>query len=461
VAQAAKTRRKRDVTAADYTNALAPDIPRPLTASELDVSVEDVLARTPFIDVHTHLFPPGFGTFARSGIDDLLTYHYLEAELFRASPIRPEQYWSQTPAQRADLVWQTLFVEQTPLSEATRGVVSVLHRLGLNPAAPSLAPLREFFRDQHAADHAQRVFRLAGISTVVMTNDPLDADEMAEWDRAREADDRFQTALRLDRILNDWEEHHPLLTARGYDVSVDPDQATLSSVRRFLVAWAQRFKPRYMAVSLPDTFDFPRHDLRTTLLSGAVLPACRDLGLPVPADEAASYVIGLGLRDALQIAAPTLDPVDYPKLAERYRFHYLIKGEQTELFDGVRGMLQSLREEGYLLAVATGKSRVGLNRALDQSRLTSLFDGTRCADETFSKPHPAMLHELTRELGQDVSRTVMIGDTTHDLQMAKNAGAAAVGVTYGAHPAKSLHALEPLFVAENVTSLGDWLRENA
>jgi phosphoglycolate phosphatase len=164
----------------------------------------------------------------------------------------------------------------------------------------------------------------------------------------------------------------------------------------------------------------------TAHITRSIQAACRDLGLPVPADEAASYVIGLGLRDALQIAAPTLDPVDYPKLAERYRFHYLIKGEQTELFDGVRGMLQSLRDEGYLLAVATGKSRVGLNRALDQSRLTSLFDGTRCADETFSKPHPAMLHELTRELGQDVSRTVMIGDTTHDLQMAKNAGAAAV-----------------------------------
>ena len=311
MAQAAKTRRKRDVTAADYTNALAPDTPRPLTASELDVSVEDVLARTPFIDVHTHLFPPGFGTFARSGIDDLLTYHYLEAELFRASPIRPEQYWSQTPAQRADLVWQTLFVGQTPLSEATRGVVSVLHRLGLNPAAPSLAPLREFFRDQHAADHAQRVFRLAGISTVVMTNDPLDADEMAEWDRAREADDRFQTALRLDRILNDWEEHHPLLTARGYDVSVDPDQATLSSVRRFLVAWAQRFKPRYMAVSLPDTFDFPRHDLRTTLLSGAVLPACRDLGLPL------SLMIGVRrqVNPALRLAGDASGRADLRAVA--------------------------------------------------------------------------------------------------------------------------------------------------
>src|ERR1700709_1266256 len=153
--------------------------------------------------------------------------------------------------------------------------------------------------------------------------------------------------------------------------------------------------------------DSPRH------VPAGIRPACRDLGLPVPADEAASYVIGLGLRDALQIAAPTLDPADYPKLAERYRFHYLIKGEQTELFNGVRPMLQSLRDEGYLLAVATGKSRVGLNRALDQSRLTSLFDGTRCADETFSTPHPAMLQELTRELGQDLARTVMVGDTSH------------------------------------------------
>ncbi len=124
-------------------------------------------------------------------------------------------------------------------------------------------------------------------------------------------------------------------------------------------------------------------------------------------------------------------------------------------------MLQALRDQGYLLAVATGKSRVGLNRALDQSRLTSLFDGTRCADETFSKPHPAMLHELTRELGQDPARTVMVGDTTHDLQMAINAGVAGIGVTYGAHPANSLNAMSPKFVASSVSDLSGWLRENA
>ena len=124
----------------------------------------------------------------------------------------------------------------------------------------------------------------------------------------------------------------------------------------------------------------------TAHITRSIQAACSDLGLPVPGDEAASYVIGLGLREALQIAAPTLDPADYPRLVERYRIHYLVKEQTTELFAGVREMLAELREVGYLLAVATGKSRVGLNRALDEARLTSLFDGTRCADETFSKP---------------------------------------------------------------------------
>ncbi|PLZ02483.1 HAD family hydrolase [Burkholderia sp. WAC0059] len=199
----------------------------------------------------------------------------------------------------------------------------------------------------------------------------------------------------------------------------------------------------------------------TAHITRSIQAACRDLSLPVPDDAAASYVIGLGLREALQIAAPTLDSADYPRLVERYRVHYLLKDQQIELFDGVRDMLVELREAGYLLGVATGKSRVGLNRALDQAHLTSVFDGTRCADETFSKPHPAMLQELTRELGQDPSRTVMIGDTTHDLQMAINAGVAGIGVTYGAHPSDSLAALSPRFVAPSVSALLDWLRAHA
>lgn len=199
----------------------------------------------------------------------------------------------------------------------------------------------------------------------------------------------------------------------------------------------------------------------TAHITRCIQSACRDLGLPVPDDEAASFVIGLGLRDALQIAAPTLDPHDYAQLAERYRFHFLTRPVPTELFAGALELLAELRERGHLLAVATGKSRVGLNRALDEANLAGLFDGTRCADETFSKPHPAMLHELARELGQDLGRTVMIGDTTHDLQMALNAGAAGVGVAYGAHRADALAALGPKFVADSIGSLARWLRVNA
>ncbi|WP_323118586.1 HAD-IA family hydrolase [Burkholderia alba] len=199
----------------------------------------------------------------------------------------------------------------------------------------------------------------------------------------------------------------------------------------------------------------------TAHIAHSIQAACRDLGVPTPSEDAARYVIGLGLRDALQITAPSLDPADYPRLAERYRFHYLTKDQHIELFAGARAMLEELRDTGYLLGVATGKGRVGLNRALDQAKLTSLFDGTRCADETFSKPHPAMLQELTRELGQDLARTVMVGDTTHDLQMAASAGAAGIGVAYGAHPAEALAALEPRFVAADIEALAGWLREHA
>ena len=214
-------------------------------------------------------------------------------------------------------------------------------------------------------------------------------------------------------------------------------------------------------------FDFIVFDWDGTLMdSTATIVKCiqasaRDLGLPVPDDKAASYVIGLGLGEALQMAMPGLDPKYYPRIVERYRYHYLAKDHELPLFPGVREMLEDLSQEGYFLAVATGKSRVGLNRALHAANLLSMFDATRCADETFSKPHPAMLQELTRELGQDMRRTVMIGDTTHDLQMAANAGAAGVAVEYGAHDVPALQSLSPVFSAKTVAELHGWLTENA
>ncbi len=199
----------------------------------------------------------------------------------------------------------------------------------------------------------------------------------------------------------------------------------------------------------------------TLTIVKCIQAAARDLGLPVPRDDAAAHVIGLGLHEAMQAVLLDIDPGFYPRMVERYRYHFLSKDHEISLFPGVHDMLQDLSQNGYFLAVATGKSRVGLNRAMNDVKVLSLFDATRCADETFSKPHPAMLQELTRELGQDMRRTVMIGDTTHDLLMASNAGAAAVAVEYGAHPVDQLTACKPLYSARTVAELHQWLSEHA
>lgn len=198
----------------------------------------------------------------------------------------------------------------------------------------------------------------------------------------------------------------------------------------------------------------------TAAISGAIQRACADLGLTVPSREQASYVIGLGLEDALRHTAPDLPPADYPRLVAAYRKHYFALDEQLVLFDGVLDLLHELKSAGYNLAVATGKSRIGLARAMDRPELRGLFDATRTADETFSKPHPAMLHELMAELASPPQRTVMVGDTTHDLQMARNAQCDAIGVSYGAHAAAQLQALAPVGLVRSVGELRCFLQQH-
>lgn len=198
----------------------------------------------------------------------------------------------------------------------------------------------------------------------------------------------------------------------------------------------------------------------TAAITGAIQKACGDMGLPVPSREAASYVIGLGLEDALRHAAPDLPHADYPRLAAAYRKHYFALDGQLVLFDGALALLHELKSAGYSLAVATGKSRVGLSRAMDRPELRGLFDTTRTADETFSKPHPAMLHEIMAELASPPRRTVMVGDTTHDLQMARNAECDAIGVSYGAHDIAQLESLTPAGLVHSVAELRGYLAEH-
>jgi phosphoglycolate phosphatase len=195
----------------------------------------------------------------------------------------------------------------------------------------------------------------------------------------------------------------------------------------------------------------------TTLIVRCIQAACRDIGAAVPSDGAAAYVIGLGLHDALQHAAPGLPPERYPELGLRYRHHYWASQDQLVLFPGTLEMLQALRARQHLLAVATGKNRRGLDDALAHSQLQGMFDATRTADETASKPNPLMLQQLMREFGVAPERTLMIGDTTHDLLLASNAGTPRLAVSYGAHEREAFDAHAPLFVAHSTRELHDWL----
>ena len=221
------------------------------------------------------------------------------------------------------------------------------------------------------------------------------------------------------------------------------------------------------ATSRPRRFDLIAFDWDGTLFDSTAIivrsiqEAVRDVGGAVPTDEAASYVIGMALTQALAHAAPDVPPEKYPELGNRYRYHYLQHQDDLSLFDGVLPRLDQLSASGHQLAVATGKNRRGLNEALATTLLKGRFDASRTADETAGKPHPLMLQELMQELGVAPERLLMVGDTTHDLQMAANAGCASVAVSYGAHQPDGFAVFQPLHIAHSVADLQRWMAGNA
>ncbi|HXW56630.1 MAG TPA: hypothetical protein VEJ67_12835 [Candidatus Cybelea sp.] len=252
-----------------------------LAADQIQSAVREVLNSQKFIDMHTHLFAPGFGKLGLWGIDELLTYHYLEAEFFRSSAMPPERYWSLSKQEQAEAIWRVLFVENSPISEATRGIVAVLDAFGLSTDAPDLTEARSFFQDQALEPHVQKVFQMAGVSTVVMTNDPLDAAESAFWADGVGAHGQFQAVVRLDRLVREWSDPWPQLASQGYEVDDRASARCIHEIRRFLAHWCERMRPVYMAVSLPDTFRFPEDTVGGRIFREAVLPACREFNLPL------------------------------------------------------------------------------------------------------------------------------------------------------------------------------------
>jgi hypothetical protein len=277
-----------------------------LSGDQIQGAVEDVLTSTHFIDIHTHLFSPAFGKLGLWGIDELLTYHYLEAEFFRSSNTTPEQYWKLSKRERADAIWQVLFVENSPISEATRGIIAVLHAFDLPTDSSALEEVRDFFRTQSSEEHIRRVLQIAGVSSVVMTNDPLDPEEEPVWLNGGQKHEQFHAVLRLDRILWGWPGHWQRLASQGYAVDEKASGKSIAEVRRFLADWYKRMRPLYMAVSLTDTFFYPEDSITSKILGEAVLPSCREYGIPM------SLMIGVRrqVNPAIRLAGDAVGRAD-------------------------------------------------------------------------------------------------------------------------------------------------------
>ncbi len=237
---------------------------------------------TPVIDIHTHLYDPAMKDLLLWGIDELLVYHYLVAESFRWLDVGYAKFWLLPKSAQADLIWDALFCRHSPISEACRGVLTTLNAFGLDLKKRDLPAIRQWFAAQKLEDHVTRCLELARVSKVYMTNSPFDSAERAAWERGFSRDQRFVAGLRIDPLLLSWPEAASFLMESGYGVSADvAPQSMFDEVRRFLADWTTRLNAKYLMVSLPPDFEYPARGMTTQLLERAVLPHCREHGLPL------------------------------------------------------------------------------------------------------------------------------------------------------------------------------------
>ena len=246
----------------------------------LKQEIHSVVETTPVLDVHTHIYNSGFGDLLLWGIDELVTYHYLIAEVFRAAPMPYKKFWALSKSKQADYIWKHLFMERSPLSEACRGVITCISELGFDPSERNLNAIRAFFKDMNVEKYIDLVFEKARIRQVVMTNDPFDNSERAVWESGVKRDNRFRAALRIDKLLVDWEHAWPALQSWGYDVEQRLGEWTLAEIRRFLTDWADKMDPAYMAASLPHSFTYPDDSPCSRIIEKCILPVGKERDLP-------------------------------------------------------------------------------------------------------------------------------------------------------------------------------------
>lgn len=262
----------------------------------LAAKIEQIVTCAPVYDIHTHLYAPVFGDLLLWGIDDLLTYHYLVAEAFRYLDIGYEKFWALSKIEQADLIWDALFIQHSPLSEACRGVLTTLHLLGLDVKQRDLPALRKWFAAWKPADYIDHCMELAKVKTICMTNSPFDALERPVWEQGFAGDARFTSGLRIDPLLLEWDKTVPQLMSWGYAVEADFGGKTISEARRFLADWTKRMNALYVMVSLPPDFAYPEKSIRADLIEHVVLPHCREYNQPFALMMGVQRAVNPGLQ---------------------------------------------------------------------------------------------------------------------------------------------------------------------
>lgn len=271
---------------------------KPVKREEMGQVVGRILRETPITDVHTHIYPAAFGDLLLWGVDELITYHYLIAETFRYEKSSYEQYFSMPKRQQADLIWKTLFLDRSPLSEAQRGVLTVMNKLGQDVRSRDLGAIRKYCESKSVEEYIDIVFKTAGVKEVVMTNDIFNPQEFAVWSAGPKLDPRFKAVLRIDPLLNLDASAIDLLQKTGYAADAELGGESVAEIRRFLKDWMLKMDALYVAASLPPTFRVPEGSLRSRVVEECVLPVCRELNRPFAMMIGVTKRVNPGLGDA-------------------------------------------------------------------------------------------------------------------------------------------------------------------
>ncbi len=271
---------------------------KPVKREEMGQVVGRILRETPITDVHTHIYPAAFGDLLLWGVDELITYHYLIAETFRYEKSSYEQYFAMPKRQQADLIWKTLFLDRSPLSEAQRGVLTVMNKLGQDVRSRDLGAIRKYCENKSVDEYIDIVFKTAGVKEVVMTNDIFNPQEFEVWSAGPKLDPRFKAVLRIDPLLNLDASAIALLQKTGYNADAELGGESVAEIRRFLKDWMLKMDALYVAASLPPTFRVPEGSLRSRVVEECVLPVCRELNRPFAMMIGVTKRVNPGLGDA-------------------------------------------------------------------------------------------------------------------------------------------------------------------